>query len=390
MGYYEICYVKSAYYPPVMGTEFYEHSQQAAKLGHCVCVIAAGRQEEAEKERDGDVQVYRVNLPANCLLRNVFFAVKALKLLFLLHFDIVHVYAFGKCFILPLLGKVFLSDKRTKWVYNLIQVNTVDGMRGSLQNKKAKFAGYFFDAVIVSDYRENGEIKRRILGKHFSKPCFFVPVGANLDRFSPVSQHGTDILRHRYNITKEQVILIYIGTLSPLRNLATLVRAFKTVSDDFENVRLLFVGDGGDMPQLTRLCQELHISDKVVFTGFIDYNRVPEYLSIADIGVSYIPINEFFDCQPVLKTLEYLASGLPVVATNTSGNRVSVRHGYNGFLANDYENDFAQSMASLVADAKLRQRLACNSRSSVNRFDWMRIEKDQLLPAYEVIWNRSE
>ena len=117
---------------------------------------------------------------------------------------------------------------------------------------------------------------------------------------------------------------------------------------------------------------------------------VPEYLGIADIGISYIPINEFFDRQPALKTLEYLAGGLPVIATNTAGNRLFIKHGYNGLLTGDDEDGLAQAIESLAADRKLREELACNSRGSVKDFDWTQIVKGQLLPVYETVLARLE
>ena len=383
MNFYKICFVKLAYYPPVMGTEFYEHSQQAAKLGHPVCVIAVKRNGEAESEMVGKVEVSRVAKPANGHLGNALFVFKALRILSQRYFDIVHVYAFGKCFMLPLLARFFPNGGKVKWLHNLLQVNTVGGLRGFLQNKKAKFSSYFFDAVIVSDNREDSEIKRRILGDHFGKPCFLVAVGTNVTRYDLISEHKVNSLKRKYNIVEQQIVLIYSGSIIPHRNLSVLVRAFKQVSDRHDNLRLFFVGAGAEMAQLRELSQELDLDNKLVFTGLVDYNTVPEYLKMADVGISYIPINDFLDCQPSLKTIEYLAAGLPVIVTNTAGNRLFVKHGYNGLLINDDENDIVEAIESLMINTELRRQFANNSHSSVSNFDWMLIVKDQLIPAYK-------
>lgn len=387
MSWLRICYVKSAYYPPVMGTEFFEHSQQAAKLGHRVYVVAIRRNNEAEREKINGVVVHRISVPRNTRFGNMFFVLKALRIIVQDQSDIMHVYAFGKCFMLPLLARFLPNGRKAKWLHNLLQVNTVGGLRGFLQNKKAKFSSYFFDAVLVSDNREDSEIKRRILGDHFGKPCFLVAVGTNVARYDFVSEHKVDALKQKYDIGEQQVVLMYSGSIIPNRNLSVLVRAFKQVSDKLDNIRLFFVGAGAELAQLKELSQELRLGDKLVFTGFVGYNAVPEYLKMADVGISYIPINDFLDCQPSLKTIEYLAAGLPVIVTNTAGNRLFVKHGYNGLLVNDDENNVAEAITSLATNTKLRRQFANNSHSSVSNFDWMLIVKDQLIPAYKSLLN---
>ena len=262
------------------------------------------------------------------------------------------------------------------------------GFKGFLQNKKAKFASLFFDAVIVSDNRSDSEIKRRILGCKFPKPCFIVPIGVRADMYLDFSEEHTVALRWKYGITEREVILIYLGALK--RNLSTLIRAFKIVSERFKDIRLFIVGIDEEMPNLMELSRKLQIDDKIIFTGYVEYDKVPIYLSIADIGISYIPINDFLDPQPPLKTLEYLSAGLPVIATNTTGNRIFIKHGYNGLLIGDDEESLAEAIKLLVTEPELRRQLARNSHKSIKHLDWRRIVKNHLIPVYAKVIEYSK
>ncbi len=109
------------------------------------------------------------------------------------------------------------------------------------------------------------------------------------------------------------------------------------------------------------------------------------FLSLADydVGISYIPFGRY-DTAPALKTLEYLACGLPVLATNTFGNRMFVRSGENGWLADDDPVSFASGIVDIVNNSNLNV-LASVCRDSVIEYDWNYLALNRLLPAYEKI-----
>ena len=119
-------------------------------------------------------------------------------------------------------------------------------------------------------------------------------------------------------------------------------------------------------------------SSNVCFKGIVDrkylFGKLPEY----DLGLSYIP-SGIYETAPALKTLEYLACGLPVLATNTHGNRMFVKQGINGFLAD--ESLFAQQIVEIVSQVELPE-IRQNARVSVASFDWKKIVNERLLPVY--------
>ena len=214
-----------------------------------------------------------------------------------------------------------------------------------------------------------------------------VPIGVNCSQFSSPDPHEIQMLQNRWRIKPEELILIYVGTLSG-RNLSILIHAFKKVTEHYEGVRLFFVGEGEEKKKLHRLVERLDISDQVVFTGYLAYQLVPAFLKLAQIAISPIPKNDIYNIQPPLKTLEYLASGLPIVATNTIANRIFIKDGINGILVRDEEESIFNGIDRLLSDEKLRNLLSSNAKMSSSVYDWDVAVQNYLEPAYRDILMR--
>jgi len=383
---YRICYVVSTYYPSPGATTPYEISSHVASMGHEVYVIGPRLKNQRPLGKVKNVLVYRVDVPGRPVrFSNIILAIKAFIIILRKPPDIVHLTFSPQQFLFPLLGRLFFKLKRTRWIFHLISVSVdKNRIRRFLQNRKFRFESRFFDAVITS----NEYIRDKILGKNWRNPVYLVPIGTNCDGFANPEPLAVQRLYDRWRIKPNQRILIYVGTMSG-RNLQILIHGFKKMTEDYENVHLFIVGDGKERDDLYRLTQELGISEKVTFTGQVDYRIVPAYLKLADIAISYIPTNDIYDIQPPLKTLEYLAAGLPVVATATIANRIFIRDGYNGVLVEDSVESLSDGIVRLLNDETLQKRLAVHARQFVEHLDWTKIVKDFLIPAYEEILQKE-
>lgn len=383
---YTVCYVVSNYYPTPGATTPYEIATHMASRGHDVYVIAPRLKGQRHVEHIDGVLVYRVHVPGRPVrFSNMILAVRALTILSRKTADIVHVTFSPQQFMLPLLGKLLFRLKKPRWVFHMISVSVdKNPWRRFLQNRKSKFESTFFDAVITS----NRYIKERMLGKNWRRPVYLVPIGVNCARFSHPDPKVVQTLRDQWRITPYECILIYIGTLSG-RNLAILIQAFKMITERYDGVRLFMVGDGEERRNLCRLVTQLNISDRVVFTGHADYQSIPAFLSLAQIAVSPIPKNDIYDIQPPLKTLEYLASGLPVVATDTIANRIFIKDGVNGILVSDEETDICNGIDRLLAEKELGDRLRSGAHMSSSMYGWDITVTHHLEPSYRDIIKRQ-
>lgn len=89
-----------------------------------------------------------------------------------------------------------------------------------------------------------------------------------------------------------------------------------------------------------------------------------EELASADIGVSWIPDDDWSRGKCGLKLLQYMAAGLPVVANPVGVQKSIVEDGKTGFLAST-EQEWIQAVGRLVRDRQLRQRMGLAGRRRV-------------------------
>lgn len=90
-------------------------------------------------------------------------------------------------------------------------------------------------------------------------------------------------IRKNYNISEEDFVFSITGRLHPIKNHETLIRAFKKLSNEIKDIKLLVVGDGPLEADLKKLSNDLSLDDKVIFTGFID--KPINIVNASDISV---------------------------------------------------------------------------------------------------------
>ncbi len=90
----------------------------------------------------------------------------------------------------------------------------------------------------------------------------------------------------------------------------------------------------------------------------------PQVFGQIDIGIMPLPDNERARMKAGFKLLQYMAAGLPVIASPIGLNREIVRHGWNGFLANSVE-EWETYLMQLAGDPHLRSWMGQNGRKFV-------------------------
>ncbi|MDZ4230535.1 MAG: glycosyltransferase, partial [Dehalococcoidales bacterium] len=90
-------------------------------------------------------------------------------------------------------------------------------------------------------------------------------------------------LRRRWNIAKEDKVILYIGTLFHFSGLDLVIRHFPEVVRQVPEARFLIVGDGPQRQKLEGIIGELGLEDRVVITGFEPYSTMPDYINLSTI-----------------------------------------------------------------------------------------------------------
>lgn len=136
---------------------------------------------------------------------------------------------------------------------------------------------------------------------------------------------GEDILTRRGRWEGVAPHVVTVGRLVEQKNQKQLIAAASVLVGHFPDARFSIVGDGPLRERLERLAKSLGLSNKINFTGSV--SDVPAYLREADVYVS----TSLYEGMAVA-TLEAMAWGVPVIASDVPGNRAVVRNGETGLL----------------------------------------------------------
>jgi glycosyltransferase involved in cell wall biosynthesis len=156
--------------------------------------------------------------------------------------------------------------------------------------------------------------------------------------------------------------LLFVGRLAVQKNIPLLLHALDGISEQFETT---VVGDGDLESQLRDTTKRLHLQN-VTFHGRADGPALLDLFHRADVFV--LPSER--EGMPLV-LLEAMAMGLPIVATDISGNRDVVIDGVNGRLVP--LNDVAamrKTLLELVADPSEYVRMSLSAQSLAQRFSW--------------------
>jgi len=193
-----------------------------------------------------------------------------------------------------------------------------------------------------------------------------------VDGFSPekvrVVYNGIDLDGFSVRANREELfpalkglrLIALVGNMhTDVKGHPWLIRAAAGVVRWFPDVRFLLVGDGEMRPNFERLAQEAGVCRQVVFLG--SRSDVAEILSCCDIALSCSTAEGFPNA-----VLEYLAAGLPTIATSVGGSTEIISDGVTGLLvAPRDENALGAAILRLLDDPKLGQRLAGAGRQHV-------------------------
>ncbi|TMC20632.1 MAG: glycosyltransferase family 4 protein [Chloroflexi bacterium] len=343
-----------------------------------------------------DIHIYRYHAPvvegkylsyiveySNALLK-IFLL--SMKILFMRGFDVIHVanppdflFLLGLCY--RPLGKKFVFDQhdlmpelfKTKFGYRLEFLYKLHLFFEWCSYQTAHL-------VIVTNETQKRVAIERSGRRSVAHKVFVVRNGPNLNRIKPVAPEIELKQGKRYLLAYLGVMEVQDGVEHALYAVHDLV--YKRNRQD---VFCVLMGNGGHVAQLTELAHTLGLDEYTKFTGWTDAKDIVRYLTVADIALSPDPKNGLNETCTMVKTMEYMAMGKPVVAFDLAETRFSAQDAALYATPNVVE-EFAEKIEQLLDDEELRVKCGSIGRKRVEEeLHWGKM-KGYLLCAYEALF----
>lgn len=156
-----------------------------------------------------------------------------------------------------------------------------------------------------------------------------VPNGIDPGRFAPGVPDP--VVRARWKIP-EGPVLGFVGGLRPWHGVEALPSLLERLSSRHPAAALVIVGDGPLRPSLERTLDGLGIRQRAIFTGAVHHAEIPGLIRLFDVALApYPPLDHAFYFSP-LKLFEYMACGVPVVASRSGQIGEVIEDGATGML----------------------------------------------------------
>ena len=286
-------------YPPYINgvsTSVYNLRKALKKLGHTVYIVTVNdsiiKHEYDEKEKILRIPGILIGIYDYRL--SEIYSLSTVKMIKKWHLDIIHSHTeFGIGIFARILSKKFkiplihtyhtLYEDYTHYLthnhFNTLSKKLVKNLTKIYCVKTAK-------ETIVPTEKIYKLFKEKYM---ITKNVSIIPSGIDIERFFEENSETDKIkqIKEKYGITKDDFTIIFVGRLAQEKNIEFLLNAQQKLAEKrINNIKLLIVGDGPDKAKYINMSKHLNISDKVIFIGKIEQNKIQYYYQCADAFVT--------------------------------------------------------------------------------------------------------
>lgn len=167
--------------------------------------------------------------------------------------------------------------------------------------------------------------------------------------------------------SRAETLIGYLGHIAHQDGVDHLIKALYHTRETFgyDDWYAVIVGPGDDLKSLEDLAESLGIRDKIWFAGYQPESRWRSLLSSVDVCFVPDPLNPLNEKSTMIKMMDYMALGKPIVAYDMTENRVSGGDAVLYAKPND-PKDLARQLMTLVENASLREALGATGRQRIS------------------------
>ncbi len=172
-------------------------------------------------------------------------------------------------------------------------------------------------------------------------------------------------------------IITHISNFRKVKRIPDVIKVFHQIQQQIP-AKLMMVGEGPEKEKAEYLCEELGISNQVIFFG--NTQEIDKILCFTDLFLLPSETESFG-----LAALEAMACGVPVISSNTGGLPEVNLHGFSGFLSNVGDvSRMASFGVEILKEEKLHQQFKKQALERAKEFDIYKI-----LPMYEALYEKA-
>ncbi len=207
--------------------------------------------------------------------------------------------------------------------------------------------------------------KRKIMEEGFTR-VIAVPNGVDIEDYGIME----DVLgvRKRLNLPINKKIVMYVGNLYQWKGVDVMLRAAKFM----EEKDIVFVIVGGDEDDIKKYTQKTADITNVLFVGHKQKKDIPLYIKSSDVLLlpnSAITEESRYHTSPI-KMFEYMASGVPIIASNLPSIR-EILNEENSFLVQpDSPKTLAEEIQIVFDNLAFAKKKAEKARIDVQKYTW--------------------
>lgn len=260
-------------------------------------------------------------------------------------------------FLKYLYKKVIIVDSHD--VFQTIRLNHTSRFRKLIETYLEILSYLLADVVFVVS-----ELERKILlnNKIDKDKIFHIPNGVDTSFFIDSNYHPKDYEKYFLN---DSIYIIFVGNLNYYPNEQAIKiivsKIMPELSNYRKNIKFIMVGP---------YSKDVYYKSKdIIYTGMIQHIYMPFFLKKSNIAI--VPLLKGSGTR--LKILEYLASGLPVIATTIAVEGLKFKNGEHLIIEDDI-NKFSHHCITLLNNKLLVEKITNSGRNFViDNYDWNNI-----------------
>jgi glycosyltransferase involved in cell wall biosynthesis len=366
----------------MVGYTFYEvdnrvrrYAEALAKRGDEVNAIVLGKEAQVKEETLNGVRVHRIQTRVRDERRPITYLTKILAFFFRsmwflakqqmkAQYDVIHVHSVPDFEVFATIVPWLMGARVILDIHDIVPEFYASKFKVGERSMAfrvlllvERLSCAYASHVIISNHLWHKKLTGRSVRADKCTPIINYP---DPEIFSPRSlQNG-----------RKEFVMCYPGTLNWHQGVDLAVEAMSLLREKAPNIRLLIIGDGPDREKLRTMIKEEHLDDRIALIGMVPMERVAETMTSVDLGIVPKRRNSFGNEAFSTKIMEFMAMGVPVLASNTRIDQWYFNEGQVQFFESEDVEDLATKVMELMNSLDNRNALRSRGMQFIEKNNW--------------------